>query len=94
MFIHYSAIEFSEQRLRVAIINTIDMLVRIMNANNATESIFSHITFYKDGSLQINCGMKQNNSTINISLVKPWSNVEICDHSTSLRNLKNIGVKN
>ena len=65
----------------------------MMNKNNATESIFNHITFYKDGSFLVNCGMQPNNKTIIISIVKPDTNVETCDHSAWLNQRKILGVK-
>ena len=71
LLIHSSAIAYSSNRLGIAVIKTVDIIVQVMNKNNATESVFNHITFYKDGSLLINCGMQPHNTTIVISIVKP-----------------------
>ena len=72
----YDACYQRSKQLRVAVIKTIDMIVQVMNKNNATESIYilNHISFYKDGSLLVNCGMKQHNPTIFISTAQPDPN--------------------
>ena len=53
----------------------------IMNEQAATDNIFNHITFYKDDSLQITCGMKDANHQIVVSLAPPTAAVGICDHN-------------